>query len=250
VGQPPLSDQALTQLDSPLVRHVLIQDGDEPVGYAQVDQGSAEIAASDPAVIADLLDRIAAPGLLLWSHGKHSPLNALLPAAGFVPVRTLHQLRRPAGAPRPADVAPAGVTIRAFVPGKDEDEWLRVNAAAFAHHPEQGAWTIADLTAREAEDWFDPAGLFLAQRGDGLIGFHWTKTHSDGAGEVYVLAVDPQAQGLRLGSILLGRGLRHLDELGCPYVLLYVDEDNTTAFALYEKYGFTRFDLDSQWQRA
>ena len=87
--------------------------------------------------------------------------------------------------------------------GADEDAWLAVNAAAFAGHSEQGRWTRADLLAREAEPWFDPAGFLLAERENVLLGFHWTKVHADGMGEVYVLGVDPAAHGLGLGSALL-----------------------------------------------
>ena len=59
----------------------------------------------------------------------------------------------------------------------DRDEVLRVNAAAFAHHPEQGSLDAEGLAARMAEEWFDPAGLLVADAGGGLRGFHWTKQH-------------------------------------------------------------------------
>jgi mycothiol synthase len=154
--------------------------------------------------------------------------------------------------------------VRPFRPGRDEDAWLRVNAAAFAHHPEQGAWTAEDLRLREAEPWFDPAGFLLAWRGDPddggvLLGSHWTKVHPPGSvggaapdepvGEVYVLGVAPEAQGLRLGGALTDLGLAHLRRRGLGQVLLYVDEDNPAAVRLYERRGFTRFAVDVSWHR-
>ena len=71
--------------------------------------------------------------------------------------------------------------------------------------------------------------------------------HPDGAGEVYVIAVAPGAQGTGLGAVLLRQGLAMLRERGCEQALLYVDGDNTGAMRLYERYGFTSYDLDIQW---
>jgi mycothiol synthase len=122
-----------------------------------------------------------------------------------------------------------------------------VNSAAFVDHPEQGAWTRSDLEAREREPWFDPSGFLMAWRDAELAGFHWTKVHSDGVGEVYVIAVAPSAQGTGLGAVLLLRGLALLQARGCTEVMLYVDGYNTGAMRLYERYGFAAYDLDIQW---
>ena len=73
--------------------------------------------------------------------------------------------------PTAADLDPAagrpagGFTARAFEPGRDEQAWLRTNAAAFAHHPEQGRLTLEDLQERMAQPWFDPAGFILVEAG-------------------------------------------------------------------------------------
>ena len=86
---------------------------------------------------------------------------------------------------------------------------LRVNAAAFAHHPEQGSMDAAELAERMAEPWFDPAGLLVAdRRRTGMLGFHWTKRHSATLGEVYVVGIDPDAQGRGVGRTLVDAGLR------------------------------------------
>jgi mycothiol synthase len=253
-GAPPLSDQARTQLAAASgVRHLLARtDEGELSGYAQLADSSLEIAGDGESAAA-LLDaaeaRGAVEGVLVWSHGTRTPVAGALEAHGYHRVRLLHQLRRSLDEVPALEPLPDAVTVRAFEPGRDENEWLRVNAAAFAHHPEQGGWQRADLEAREAEDWFDPAGFLLAERDGRLIGYHWTKVHSDGVGEVYVLGVDPAAQGMRLGAVLLGRGLAYLADRGCTEVLLYVDDSNTTALKLYERAGFHRHDLDVQWSR-
>src|SRR4051812_32827149 len=159
---------------------------------------------------------------------------------------------------RPA--LPEGVHVEPFRPGRDEEAWLRVNARAFATHPEQGRWTAEDLGLREQEPWFDPEGFLLAWRGDPdgggvLLGSHWTKAHpaADAAeepiGEVYVLGLDPDAQGLGLGRALTDLGLAYLRGRGLGQVLLYTEEDNTAAVTLYERSGFSRYAVDVSWRR-
>ena len=49
----------------------------------------------------------------------------------------------------------------------DEFPWLRVNAAAFAHHPEQGKLTLADLRERTGSGWFRPEGILHRLREGG-----------------------------------------------------------------------------------
>ena len=164
----------------------------------------------------------------------------------------------------PEPVLPEGLTLRAFVPGRDEDAWLAANRAAFAHHPEQGSLGRADLEARMAEDWFDPAGFLLAvDAQDRIAGFHWTKIHepaihqtasgsdAHGAlGEVYVVGVVPGAQGTGLGRALTLAGIRHLLGQGIHAVMLYVDADNEPAVRLYRSLGFTRWDVDTMYAHA
>ena len=175
---------------------------------------------------------------------------------GLRPVRTLQILARPLSGDLPPAEPPAGITIRTFRPGLDEDGWLAANARAFAFHPEQGSLTRTDLEQRMAEPWFDPAGFFVAVRDDPtdgaptgdaapIVGFHWTKREPGSpTGEVYVIGVDPAAGVRGLGTPLLGVGLRHLREIGASEVDLYVEADNERALALYHRYGFSLVSAD------
>ncbi|MGX1160070.1 mycothiol synthase [Arthrobacter sp. SLBN-100] len=202
-------------------------------------------------LVGALQDRRGFSGLKAWSHGNHEAAADLAARYGYVPVRELWKMRMTTAAADLPDVAlPAGVTIRAFVPGQDEDAWLAANRAAFAHHPEQGSLNRADLDARMAESWFDPAGFLLAVDGDGrLLGYHWTKVHPQhgphpAIGEIYVVGVTPEAQGSGLGKALTVAGIKHLQALGLHAVMLYVDADNAPAVALYRQLGFSRWDMD------
>ena len=205
-------------------------------------------------------------GLRAWSHGNHEAAAELAARYGYRPVRELWKMRLatsaaelpdsalpggalPGGA-LPGGVLPGGATLRAFVPGQDEEAWLAANRSAFAHHPEQGNMTRADLDARMAEPWFDSAGFLLAvDSGGGLLGFHWTKVHPrhgghPAIGEVYAVGVIPEAQGTGLGKALTIAGIKHLQRQGLHAVMLYVDADNIPAVALYRRLGFTRWDVD------
>ncbi|HEX2313626.1 MAG TPA: mycothiol synthase [Thermomonospora sp.] len=258
-GVGPLSEQSLLLLRTGRARSLARREGGVLVGYAHLDPAIEEESAAGELVVhpdhrrrghgRELLRallREAAGPLRVWAHGDLPAAAALAASEGFERVRALFQMRRPfEGLPElPEPVLPEGVSIRTFEVGRDEGAWLEVNRRAFADHPEQGAWTLDDVRARESEPWFDPAGLFLAERDGRVVGFHWTKVHPDGLGEVYVVGVHPDAQGLGLGRVLTLVGLLHLRDRGAPVVLLYVDESNRAAVRLYESLGFTRYAVD------
>lgn len=256
--------------------HFVVRNAaDELLGYAHLDTADesdgllvAELAVH-PAqrrggvgtrLVRALLERADLPlegagedtgRLRIWSHGEHPGALRLAERFGFARPRELWRMGlRLADAELPAAVAPEGVSIRAFRPGSDEAAVVAVNHRAFRWHPEQGAMSEADLREKEAEDWFDAAGFFLAvDPQDRLLGFHWTKVHPDGRGEVYVVGVDPDTQGSGLGKVLTAAGLRHLRAAGCAEVLLYVEGDNAPAIKVYQRLGFERTDLDVQFGR-
>jgi mycothiol synthase len=194
--------------------------------------------------------------LRLWAHGDHPSAGALAHRLGFTRARVLLQMRRSLFAPLHEPRLPDGVALRAFQPGKDDEAWVELNARAFADHPDQGRWTLRDLRVRMGEPWFDPAGFLLAvdQASGRLLGFHWTKVHGhphqhEPIGEVYVLGVDPDTHGLGLGGLLTIAGLRHLRGRGLDQAMLYVDESNTRAVALYTRLGFARWSTDVTYLR-
>jgi mycothiol synthase len=268
-GVAPLGEQVLLHLGPGPAEaaHLLASVDGTLAGVAHLDHegesdGTAELvvhpryrrAGLGTRMASELLDRIAPGGTLqVWAHGDHPGSAALAARLGFTRSRELWQLRRSAAEPLPELTLPAGVRIRSFRPGADEPEFLRVNNAAFAWHPEQGGWGLDDVTAREREPWFDPAGFLLAvDESDRLLGFHWTKVHPatgtiPALGEVYVLGVHPDAQGLHLGWALTVAGLRHLTGRGLDSVMLYVEADNGSAVRLYRSLGFARWHTDVRY---
>ncbi|MET9364064.1 mycothiol synthase [Streptomyces sp. NPDC006632] len=265
-GQQAVSEQGRLRLRGGRregVRHFLLTVDGTLTGYAQVeDTDPVEAPAAELVVhpaqrghghgraLGSALLGSTGKRLRVWAHGGHSAARHLAQVLGLTLFRELRQLRRPLNE---ADIAepgwPAGVTVRTFTPGEDDAAWLAVNAAAFAHHPEQGSLTQRDLDDRKAEPWFDPKGFFLAEKDGELVGFHWTKVHAEERlGEVYVLGIRPDAQGGGLGKALTATGLRHLAAEGLPTAMLYVDADNTAALAVYERLGFVTHEVDLMYR--
>ncbi len=258
----------------PGVVHLLRRDDDDLVGYAQVADAGTDDAAAELVVDPDhrrrghgraLLDAVLDAGARsIWAHGDLPAARALAAAADLEPTRSLHLMARPlTGADARDPDLPAGYSVRPFEPGRDDEAWVRINAAAFASHPEQGRLTVADLHERMEQPWFDAAGFLLVERDGQLVAFHWTKVEPgdesgwahdpgpnavrSGSGEVYVVGVDPAAQGQGLGGPLTELGLAHLARRGLAEVHLYVDGDNTAARRTYTRLGFEDRAVDVQY---
>jgi mycothiol synthase len=257
-----------------------VTDPDEPAGVVVargVDPAEVVVGPAyrrrgiGTALVRAALDRQGS----VWAYGNLPEAAALARQLGLARTRTLLQLRRvdspTAAAPsasasvgsgasmrRPAAdeaVLPDGVRIRTFHPGQDEEPFLAVNARAFAWHPEQGRLDLAGFRAETTQNWFDPAGFFLAVTGEPgaerVLGFHWTKVHpadptpgsgpAGPVGEVYVLGVDPLSPIRGLGAPLTGAGLRYLAGRGLATVMLYVEAGNARAVNLYRRFGFSTY---------
>ncbi|WP_330183600.1 mycothiol synthase [Nocardia sp. NBC_01503] len=270
-GVAPVSEQAVLSLgaDGPAL-HLVEQWDDAIGGYANVTPAHGEHPAMaevavDPrfrkqglgaGLVAGALSA-GGPGARVWAHGNLPAAQAVAKRLGLVVARELWQMRRDlANTELPELVVPEGLALRTYAGPSDDAEILRVNNAAFSWHPEQGGWTERDIDARRGESWFDPAGLFIAvdpADPERILGFHWTKVHSDetpAIGEVYVVGVDPAAQGRGLGRLLTLAGLHHLRERGLGAVLLYTEADNTAAVNTYTKLGFAPAHIDVAYTTA
>ena len=191
----------------------------------------------------EALHRGASPATAFWAHGLHPGARRLAERAGLDAERVLHELSLDlrTSAPGRHVEPPAGLRLRPFDPARDADALLEVNASAFRSHPEQGSLDRAGLEARMRQPWFSAADLLLLERPGPdeprLRGFCWLKREGDAA-ELYVLGVDPAAQGRGLGAVLLEAGLERARSVGATAATLYVDDGNRAAMALYRRAGF------------
>lgn len=292
-GAPPFSEQTLVELakehpdpsQAPLsvayaftgqalagaaaVIHQHHDDGEETLTELTVDPQHRQRGIGSQ-LAAELAESVLAPRAGVthraWAHGGHPGGPKLAEAFTWGPVRQLWRMRLGNEVQLPSPKLDAGVVLRSFRPGTDEQAWLDANAQAFHDHPEQGRLTLEDLEARMAEDWFDASGFLLAWPEDAgetsdaeLLGFHWTKIHPPepvrppeqpqerGLGEVYVVGVVPSAQGRGLGASLTLAGIEHLRSQEVEAVMLYVDASNTAAAQLYKRLGFQIWDTDTQY---
>jgi mycothiol synthase len=259
----PLSEEQWSALTNPARQQegfaaVLAWEGGRPVGYAQASRDLSAWSAglvldpsvSDPPLGRELLDALAEEvgaqggGLLrLWAPRASGDDDSLAATAGLRRERDLLNMR----CRLPLEGAGSTVSVRHFRPGEDEERWIRANNRAFGGHPEQGGWDPATLEQREREPWFDAEGFLLHEEGGRLAAFCWTKIdpgEEPGAGEIYVIGVDPDFQGRGLGREMTLAGLDWLASRGMSAGTLYVDSANRRAVSMYEGLGFSVDHID------
>ena len=270
-GHPALGDAVWLDLSRPTA---------DSAGFFVGDRAYAHVAPSDNAVpnhwtlglavapdagvdgtrrtlVAAAVRHVATRGggrVVLWVLGASAGDDAELAGAGagLRPARDLYEMRvalPPTHPPR----WPAGVRVRPFEVGRDEQAWLEVNNRAFAGHAEQGGWTAATLARRMTEPWFDPTLFLVAFDAAGAVGFNWMKIHEahDGdprIGEIYAVGVDPRAQGTGLGRALAIAGLQAAYERGIETGMLFCAADNEAALALYRSLGFAVHRVDRAYE--
>ncbi len=226
---------------------VAAQRGGELVGYAGlVDRGErvtgdvVSLAGTD--VLADLLgwqrEEAGDRSLTAWLRFASEEELAAVEDSGFEVQRRLSVLGRTVADVELAE-PPTNVTIRPFHID-DLDGMLAVLLDAY-DGTEDAGWTRDEITRRRSYPWYRDEDLLIAATSDNRIaGIHWTKRRTPDTGEVYNLAIAPWAQGKGLGRALLTAGLVHVREWGGEDMVLWVDNANERAMALYESLGFVR----------
>jgi mycothiol synthase len=221
------------------------EDGVTARGDAAVIGRGAEVDAL-PALLSALADAAETAGVSrtqVWVRRAGEREVAAARAAGFTVERRLGVLGRDLADGVTTGRPPDGVEVRSYRLDEDDEAVVEVLAAAYEGTDEAG-WDLARFRERRDWPWFRAEDLLVAELEDGRLGgIHWLKRRGDGAGEVYNLAVHPDAQRRGLGPVLLHAGLEHLRRIGCREVLLWVDLANDRAVRLYASQGFaTRWE--------
>lgn len=167
----------------------------------------------------------------------------LLESHGYALVRRWERMLIEMSAPPEPPSLPAGVTIRAFVPGQDDRAFAEAMEEAQADE-----WGHTPLTW---EQWryyhiesisdLDPTLYFVAEEGGQIIGgalCSWERPGEPAVGHVRYLAVRRPWRGRGVGMALVLTVCSIFYARGKPRVGLGVDADSPThANALYHRAG-------------
>ena len=232
--------------------HLIVEKSGAPVAVAGIaPDGSVEMAVHPEhrraghgrALVEAARERNTDAGF--WAHGDLPAAQELAAAFGMKKVRELLVMGTVLDDDTQAPQLRDGYDLVAYPElvdrwgrGVVDKRWLEVNNDAFSWHPEQGGWDIEQLHRAMDTDWFDPSGLLFLVAGEEIAGFHWTKRHPDGTGEVYVVGLASAHRGEGMGGPLAQAGLSYLKNAGSSQVILYVESDNEAAVKRYRQLGF------------
>ena len=199
-----------------------------------------------------LLDAVAASRrCCVWSHGGaagSSPASTSAASTGSASCTSCAaRSTRPPGRRRPL---PDGVTVRAFVPGADDDAWLRRQRGRVRRPPRAGPVDAAPTCAPAiAEPWFDPAGFLLAERGRRPARLPLDEGAPGRRRRGVRARRRPRRAGARARPGPAGARAAAPGRARLPVRCCSTSTATTPArCGLYERDGFTAYDLDVQWR--
>jgi len=169
--------------------------------------------------------------------------KSVLSKQGFECVRRFLELRLDMAEVRWQDIDQPALGCCHLQPG-EEDKLAQIQNRAFA-----GTWgynpnTVEEIIYRTNSSTCSPEDIILTYEGDKVIGYCWTEIIGEGGtttrrkGRIFMLGVDPDYRGRRVGKRALLAGLVHLKNKGLQVAELTVDSKNKVACALYQSIGF------------
>jgi mycothiol synthase len=163
---------------------------------------------------------------------------------GFVPVRHLLTMRHDLAGAGPDPDWPAGITVRRFRPGRDEERVWRVHQDAFGDVPTHLPLTLEEWVEDRVlrDPAFDPSLTLIATDATGeAVGLAVCRAGVEGAPEegwIRDLGVVPPWRGRGLGMALLLEALRTFRARGLTGAALEVDDVTIgAAVRLYRRAG-------------
>jgi len=214
------------------------------------EAANLEILARRAPIPAALFMRLVVePALAFARAGTRRALHVVLPAAtmpadgaedalgeaGFAPVYSLFEMRRPHDAPAPPSPGPlpAGWSWAALDGARVDD----AHAALTEMFRDALATQIVPLAVFRQAVLSGAAVWRVLLDGDRVAGLLRVGTHG-GQGQLQILGRVPAYRGQGLGPRLVAEGLRLLGDGGARDTDLSVEADNESALALYRRFGF------------
>ena len=168
--------------------------------------------------------------------------KSMLPKLGFRFVRRFLDLRLDISKVRWQDIDQDGLPYRHFQRG-DEEKLTQIQNRSFA-----GTWgynpnTVEEIAYCTHLSHCSPEDIVLTYDGDKPVGYCWTKitceaTTGERKGQIFMLGVDPDYRGRKVGKGVLLAGLSYLKGKGLQVFELTVDSRNKAACTLYQSIGF------------
>jgi len=198
-----------------------------------------------------LAPRASAVTLAFWISTFNRSAQELVARAGFAPVRRFWRMRLRLGeAALEPPAWPAGIALRSFVPGRDEQPVYAALRAAFADHWSAAIPPFEEWLARYVQrEGFDASLWLLATAGEAIAGVALCRPYVE-MGWVDDLGVLPSRRRQGLGTALLRAACAEFGRRGERTVGLGVDAANPTgATRLYERAGMQAYQMWDVYQK-
>ena len=179
-----------------------------------------------------------------------------LASQGFEPERHFLQMRVELAMKATPPSPPAGVVVRDFKPGEDDDAVFATFRDSFGDHwgnqnPDREIWWRENRDDSAAG--FDPWLWLIAESGGEMCGFLVGRERDEAVGAVgwvSLVGVIPAERGRGIGECLLRSAFVRFGARGLREAGLNVDVENTTsALRLYEKVGMRRRPAFTAWRK-
>jgi mycothiol synthase len=172
-----------------------------------------------------------------YINSANEGARRLLESLGYAPVRGVYVMETKLHGPPPRPHWPAGISVRTFVPERDEQATFEAVEDAFRDMWGRPRGTFERFVRETEVENFDPSLWFLAMAGDEIAGVTLCKTLA-GEGWINVVGVRRPWRKRGLGLALLRHALAEYQRRGVDKVALSVDAESITgAPRLYGRAG-------------